>query len=144
MHAVESPKTGFRVKKIPEKAPWVKKKVSFGDITDKPENPALGRTAERAQSIARSPSFADKNLDMNMIDMKKPETSLPIPDHPSIGSSTTQPVENRIKKAIKPGPRDAKADSWEKAEMVSIKERYFYNFISILKDKYCRLVCRCE
>ncbi|XP_075523806.1 uncharacterized protein LOC142556276 [Primulina tabacum] len=120
----ESPKTSFRDKRVPEKAPPVKKKVSFEDITDKPENPALGRTAERAQSTARSPSFADKNLDMNMIDRKKPGTSLPIPDHPPIGSSMTKPVENRIKKAIKPGPGNAKADSWEKTEMVSIKERY--------------------
>ncbi|XP_073148249.1 uncharacterized protein [Henckelia pumila] len=127
----EIPKTSFRDKSIPEKAPSIKKKVSFEDITDKPENRALGRTAERTPSTARSPSFADKNLDMT--DKRKPEASLPMPYHPPVESSMIRPVENKIKKAMKLGPGDAKADSWEKAEMVSVKERYEKMMVNVEK-----------
>ncbi|XP_073148113.1 uncharacterized protein [Henckelia pumila] len=126
----EIPKTSFRDKSIPEKAPSIKK-VSFEDIIDKPENRALGRTAERTPSPARSPSFADKNLDMT--DRKKPEASFPRPYHPPIESSMSRPVENKIKKAMKLRPGDAKADSWLKAEMVSIKERYEKMMVNVEK-----------
>ncbi|KAI3467272.1 hypothetical protein Pfo_023935 [Paulownia fortunei] len=116
-----------RSKKMPEKEPSIKKKISFADIdettSNKPEKSALEKAPERAPpSMKRPPTFADKQL--NMTDSKKPETTVPKPDRPPTGWPTTQPVETRRQSATKPGPGDSTADAWEKEEMASIKERY--------------------
>ncbi|KAL0385960.1 UNVERIFIED_CONTAM: hypothetical protein Sradi_2990300 [Sesamum radiatum] len=55
---------------------------------------------------------------------KRTETTVPKPDRPAPGLSTTQPAETRRQSATKPGPGDSKADDWEKEELESIRDRY--------------------
>ncbi|GFP88734.1 hypothetical protein PHJA_001017100 [Phtheirospermum japonicum] len=92
-------------KRIPEKEPSFKKRISFADIDETiirnklPEKPALETkkaTEVAPPSMKRPPTFADKQL-----------------------NKTT-----KMQNEIKPGPRDSQADAWEKEEMTSINERY--------------------
>ncbi|KAL3654286.1 hypothetical protein CASFOL_003967 [Castilleja foliolosa] len=112
-------------KRLPEKEPSLKKRISFADIdetdiSNKPKNSALEKkkSSEIAPpSMRRPPTFADKQS--NKIDSKKPEIVLPNTIRP-----ITPPVETKMQNAIKPGHRDSQADAWEKEEMASINERY--------------------
>ncbi|KAL2226219.1 UNVERIFIED_CONTAM: hypothetical protein Sindi_1980600 [Sesamum indicum] len=113
-------------KRPPEKAPSIKKRISFADTdetkSNKPEKPALQKAPEPAPSMKKPPTFTDKQL--NIIEGKRTDTTVPKPDRPAPGLSTTQPVETRRQSATKPGPGDSKADDWEKEELESIRERY--------------------
>ncbi|KAK4423700.1 hypothetical protein Salat_1952900 [Sesamum alatum] len=127
---IKMPIRASRSKKMPEKAadpaPPSKDKISFVDtnkITSKnPGNSAGQMAPERAPSMGRPPTFADKHLDIG--ESEKPETPLPKSDHPPTRWSTTQPVEPRRQTATKPGPAESMADAWEKEKMASIQERY--------------------
>ncbi|KAK4403087.1 hypothetical protein Sango_1049400 [Sesamum angolense] len=113
-------------KRPPEKAPSIKKRISFADtdetLGNKPEKPALEKAPERAPPMKKPPTFADKQL--NTTEGKKTDTTVPKPDRPAPGLSTTQPVETRKQSAAKPGHGDSKADDWEKEELESIRDRY--------------------
>ncbi|KAK4430056.1 hypothetical protein Salat_1306300 [Sesamum alatum] len=113
-------------KRPPEKAPSLKKRISFADndetISNKPEKPAPDKAPERAPSMKKPPSFADKQL--SITEGKRTDTTVPKPDRPPPGLSTTQPGETRKQSATKPGPEDSKADAWEKEELASIRGRY--------------------
>ncbi|KAL0420942.1 UNVERIFIED_CONTAM: hypothetical protein Slati_3117100 [Sesamum latifolium] len=112
-------------KRPPEKAPSIKKRISFADtdetISNKPEKPALEKAPERAPSMKKTTTFAEQ---LNITEGKRTDTTVPKPDRPAPGLSTTQPVETRRQSATKPGPGDFKADDWEKEELESIRDRY--------------------
>ncbi|KAL0447012.1 UNVERIFIED_CONTAM: hypothetical protein Slati_1829100 [Sesamum latifolium] len=129
---IKMPISASRSKKMPEKAanpaPPSKDKISFVDTnkitSKKPANSAGQMAPERAPSMGRPPTFADKNLDISQTE--KPETPPPKSDRPPTRWSTTQPVDPRRQTATKPGPADsmAMADAWEKEKMASIQERH--------------------
>ncbi|PIN02459.1 hypothetical protein CDL12_25022 [Handroanthus impetiginosus] len=101
-------------KKIPEKVPSMKKKISFADIDeDRPEKSPIGKVSERAPSMKGPQTSTDKQL--NVTDSKEPKTTMPKADRLPTGPSTSVP---------KPGPESSKADTWEKQEMANIKERF--------------------
>ncbi|KAL0408730.1 UNVERIFIED_CONTAM: hypothetical protein Sradi_1807400 [Sesamum radiatum] len=127
---IKMPISASRSKKMPEKAadpaPPSREKISFVDtnkITSKKPANSTGQMApERAPSMGRPPTFADKHLDIG--ESEKPETPPPKSDRPPTRWSMTQPVDPRRQTATKPGPADSMADAWEKEKMASIQERY--------------------
>ncbi|KAL2233519.1 UNVERIFIED_CONTAM: hypothetical protein Sindi_1531900 [Sesamum indicum] len=127
---IKMPISASRSKKMTEKAadpgPPSKDKISFVDTnkttSKKPANSAGQMAPERAPSMGRPPTFADKHLDIG--ESEKPETPQPKSDSPPTRWSTTQPVDPRRQTATKPGPADSMADAWEKEKMASIQERY--------------------
>ncbi|KAM7484409.1 hypothetical protein LguiA_000418 [Lonicera macranthoides] len=80
------------------------------------------KTSASAPSIKKTPTFADTNLSSTAT--TKPENAVPKPNIPSTKQSTVAPTEIRRQPSIKSGTGNTKADDWEKAEMMKIKERY--------------------
>lgn len=112
-----TPRTSFKDEgtasnRLPEKKPT--RKISFADLDEisnnKGEKLPLQKDPERAPSLRRPPTFADKQL--SVADSRKPLKSPPPPPPP------LPPI------ARKPGPADSAAAAWEKEEMASIRERY--------------------
>ncbi|KAL6537835.1 hypothetical protein OROMI_025478 [Orobanche minor] len=101
-------------KKIPEKEPHTKKRISFadndGNNSNKPEKPAAEKAPEvSTPSTIRLPTSADKLLNKTV--SKKTETSTPKPYIPT----TQRLVESAESQAV--------AHTWEKNEMAILKGR---------------------
>ncbi|XP_057777337.1 uncharacterized protein LOC130995874 isoform X2 [Salvia miltiorrhiza] len=112
-----TPRTNFKDEgttsnRLPERKPT--KKISFADLAEISNNNGAKlpqqQDPERAPSLKRPPTSADRQL--SMADSRKPLKSPPPPLPPP------PPI------ARKPGPADSAAAAWEKEEMASIKERY--------------------
>ncbi|KAL7163784.1 hypothetical protein ACSBR2_039832 [Camellia fascicularis] len=80
--------------------------------TEKRPEKAIGPV----QSFKRTPTFVDKD--------RKPESALPTPDLSSAKRPTSLPTEIKRQPSTKPGIGETKADTWEKAQMAKLKEKY--------------------
>ncbi|PSR84995.1 Remorin like [Actinidia chinensis var. chinensis] len=77
---------------------------------------------EKAPSIKKPPTFVDK--DLNNTSGRKPDSAIPKTDLPSAKRPAFPPTDVKRQSSTKPGIVETEADAWEKAEMAKIKERY--------------------
>ncbi|GFY98413.1 remorin family protein [Actinidia rufa] len=77
---------------------------------------------EKAPSIKKPPTFADKHL--NNTAGRKPDSAIPKTDLPSAKRPAFPPTDVKRQSSTKPGIVETEADAWEKVEMEKIKERY--------------------
>ncbi|KAL2559444.1 trihelix transcription factor GTL1-like [Forsythia ovata] len=106
--------------KMPEKevvpASSMKKTPTFTDA--QPEKSVPQKTAEPYQSMGPTRTRSKRPESV----APKPESLVPKPDRPPPRQSTPRPVETE--RHFSPRPGDTMADTWEKAEMARIEEKY--------------------